>query len=92
MNEPFIPLAIAASAASAADTSAAESFRPKVVPQAGAGQPFRPILESLRHSHANGAAGPAAQPKITLKRDGDRVTHIRIQCACGQEFELACEY
>ena len=32
------------------------------------------------------------QPAVTLKRDGDRITHIVVRCACGQVTELACEY
>jgi hypothetical protein len=45
------------------------------------------------------AAPPAAAPhiahgppKITLERQGDLVTHIRIECSCGQITELKCEY
>jgi hypothetical protein len=35
------------------------------------------------------AHGP---PKISLERQGDLVTHIRIECSCGQITELKCEY
>jgi len=31
-------------------------------------------------------------PKVTLQRQGDVVSAIRIQCACGQVIELACVY
>jgi hypothetical protein len=41
-------------------------------------------------SHAASVAG--TEPAVTLKRDGDRVTHIVVRCACGQVLELACEY
>jgi len=41
---------------------------------------------------APGVHSGEAQPTVTLKRDGDRVTHIVVQCACGQVMELACEY
>ncbi len=34
----------------------------------------------------------AAKPVVTLQRDGDRVTHIRIQCDCGGVIELECAY
>ena len=42
-------------------------------------------------------AGPSSHagrssPNVTLKRDGDRVTHICVQCACGETIELACVY
>lgn len=32
------------------------------------------------------------QPQITFQRQGDQITQIRIQCSCGQVFELNCEY
>ena len=35
---------------------------------------------------------PAADLKVELKRDGDRITQIRIQCHCGETIELDCEY
>jgi len=38
------------------------------------------------------ATGTASQPVVTLKKDGDRVTQIHIQCACGQVVELECAY
>jgi hypothetical protein len=33
-----------------------------------------------------------ASPKVTLQRDNNVVTGIRIECACGQVIELACVY
>lgn len=49
---------------------------------------------------ANSALGPAcnkgdapkAQPTVSLQKDGDRVTHIRIECSCGEIIELECSY
>jgi hypothetical protein len=43
------------------------------------------------------AAAPAAHvphgpPKVTLERQGEVITHIRIECSCGQVTELKCEY
>jgi hypothetical protein len=32
------------------------------------------------------------EPRVTVQRDGDRVTHLRIQCPCGQIMDLACVY
>ena len=34
----------------------------------------------------------AGEVKVELKRDGDRIQEIRIQCKCGEIIELACEY
>jgi hypothetical protein len=32
------------------------------------------------------------EPRVTVQRDGDRVTHLRVQCSCGQVLDLACVY
>jgi len=40
----------------------------------------------------SGLSAPSAVPSVSLERDGDRVTHIRIQCGCGQLIELECAY
>ncbi len=40
-----------------------------------------------------GAAPDAcAKPIVTLQREGDVVTGIRIQCGCGQVVDLTCVY
>ena len=38
-------------------------------------------------AHAHGRL-----PVVTLKRDGDRVTHIQVRCSCGEVVELDCAY
>jgi len=35
------------------------------------------------------AHGP---PRVTVERQGETITHIRIECSCGQVTELKCEY
>jgi hypothetical protein len=38
-------------------------------------------------------AGPKGSVAITrLIRDGERITHIEVQCACGELITLACGY
>ncbi len=32
------------------------------------------------------------EPRVSVQRDGERVTHLRIQCTCGQVMDLACLY
>jgi len=68
--------------------------------------PFKPgpLAAGKPASGANGhaltpapaAAPPPAQncppPKVTLQRQGDVVSGIRIQCGCGQVIELSCHY
>lgn len=34
----------------------------------------------------------ASSPTVSLKREGERVTQIRIQCTCGRVIELDCLY
>jgi len=68
--------------------------------------PFKPAPSSAART-APGANGqslmsaPAAQaspaqncppPKVTLQRQGEVVSAIRIQCSCGQVIELNCVY
>jgi hypothetical protein len=36
--------------------------------------------------------GKIGDPQVSLQYEGDRVTHIRIQCSCGQIMDLACVY
>jgi hypothetical protein len=59
----------------------------KVLPKTEAGSAFEPLQTSPKaHSHG------AGKPVVTLQREGERVTGIRIECACGQVLELECSY
>ena len=52
-------------------------------------------LESQRtgaFSGMTGAEKKIGEPRVTIQRDGDRVTHLRIQCPCGQIMDPACVY
>jgi hypothetical protein len=35
---------------------------------------------------------PCSEPTITLQRNGEVISGIRIQCKCGQVIELSCVY
>lgn len=41
---------------------------------------------------AGGLEKKIGEPRVTIQRDGDRITHLRIQCSCGQLIDLACVY
>ena len=59
----------------------------KVVPKGESGPSFSPLQSpSSVHAHAT------AKPVVTLQREGERITGIRIECVCGQVIELACSY
>lgn len=52
-------------------------------------------LESAHAIAAGGAPGAekkVGEPRVSVQREGDRVTHLRIQCSCGQVLDLACVY
>jgi hypothetical protein len=38
------------------------------------------------------AAAACGEVKVELKRDGERISEIRVLCRCGEVIELACEY
>jgi len=100
-NESFVPLA-------APVPPAPREFRLAVISghdhakgngQANADSPARnngfQSLETQRpagFSSANGAEKKIGEPRVSVQRDGDRVTHLRIQCSCGQTLDIACVY
>jgi hypothetical protein len=81
---------------------------PTIIPAAGNGftpLPLKPAPFAANKTApaANGhaTAAPAtppppaqncASPKVTLQKQGEVVTGIRIQCGCGQVIELSCVY
>jgi hypothetical protein len=79
-----------------------ESFTPLAPATAGARETsFTPMnLQSVARGGKPGAILSGAkldgegcsQPVVTLQRNGDVVSAIRIQCGCGQVFDLACVY
>ena len=89
-TDAFVPLAPAV-VASAGNTQT----RVTILSQATQSRPFRPSEGQM----AGGAVSSAlsapvhnCEPKVTLQRDGDRVTTIQVHCSCGQTIELACVY
>ena len=50
-------------------------------------------LETLRPmASAHSTDNKTCEPRVTVQRDGNRVTHLRIHCTCGQVMDLACLY
>jgi hypothetical protein len=84
----FVPLTTAhVSAHVSADDSS--MFQLRVLPQAETKAAFEPLV-------VGGASAPSskpcAAPSVTLQRQGEVVSGIRIECGCGQIIELACAY
>ena len=84
MNKGFVPFVVPATEGPATEPGAPA----KVVTDAKSAMAFRPVTE--------GSIPPAppagGEPRVTLEREGDRVTRIKIQCCCGHSIELACDY
>jgi hypothetical protein len=81
MSADFVPFlqSIKSHPASAPGQNSAFSPLPQSDAPLGATPPV--------HTHA-----PGAEVKVELKRAGDRITQIRIQCRCGELIELDCDY
>jgi hypothetical protein len=67
----------------------------------GAAAAFTPIASASGNSGALSLAAkqliaPAGhahrEMSVEIKRDGERISQIRIQCRCGELIELDCEY
>jgi hypothetical protein len=87
-TESFVPLTAA--------TPAGENheFRVTVIPQNGSAQPFQ-TLKQIASGAAEGSSPnwkKNCEPRLSMQRDGGRITNIRIQCSCGQMMDLACVY
>jgi hypothetical protein len=87
MSDIFVPLM--ATPVSNGETA---TLQLKVLTQAQAGE-AKSVFEPLP---AMGRTEPPAKvcgrPSVTLERQGEVVSSIRIECACGQVIELACAY
>lgn len=89
MSEPFVPLPPLA--APQHDTTFI-SIHTKALPEE---THTKHDMEQMLAASADPSLSPAPgtkQPAITLKRDGDTVTSIRVQCGCGRVIELNCVY
>jgi hypothetical protein len=88
MTSKFVPL-LPTAPASAGPGRAVDSA---AVSAAFVALASSPAPSSGAQNCAHAPTQSSARPVVTLQRDGDRVTHVRIDCACGQVIELACEY
>lgn len=87
-TEAFVPLT------TVAKTSEPKAFHITVVPQAELGRSFKTLEPT---AFAADKVEPAAgkkncEPRLSVQRDGERITALRLECGCGQVMELACVY
>jgi hypothetical protein len=88
-TESFVPL----TPASPHPAGERREFRATVISQSSQAQTFQSVAAAAVSSIANPTAHISnCEPKISLQRDGNRVTGIHIQCSCGQVIELSCVY
>jgi hypothetical protein len=84
MSDSFVPFVTAP-----ISTGESTMLHLKILGQADAKAVFEPLP-------IGGSPGPVAkdcgQPSVTLQRQGEVVSGIRIECGCGQVIELACAY
>ena len=84
---PFVPLASLPAA-----NGKHEEFRVLVAQRPEAA---RPLLEQNLAGSINSAGhvqSSPCEPRVTLHREADCITGIRIQCSCGQVIDLTCGY
>ncbi|MFO1488104.1 MAG: hypothetical protein U1F65_06480 [Verrucomicrobiota bacterium] len=63
-------------------------------PKEGDTQLFRPLSAEVSTSPKPTVShtGKACEPRVSIQREGDHVTGIRVHCSCGQVIDLACIY
>lgn len=100
-NEPFVPLSNATPPAPGQSAHDADTYSVTVISQASGAQSFKPLSvgeeihtahSSKATSHGACAASHDSTPRVSIQREGDHVTGIRIHCGCGQVIDLACVY
>jgi hypothetical protein len=87
-TESFVPLTAAPAPPSAREfaVTVTPSGTPKAEKNFQSLEPLRPATP------VNPSENKTCEPRVTVQRDGNRVTHLRIQCTCGQVMDLACLY
>lgn len=89
MDDGFHPLLPGSGSASG---GLSPSGRLKILPAGEAQDKFQAVTPNLAAAASAPSCAAPQKPTITLQRDGQRVTQIRIQCSCGQVINLECEY
>jgi hypothetical protein len=89
-TESFVPLMAAPAAGQQTD------FRVKVLPRGEKPAAFKTVENRAQASPIPSITTPHnagnCEPRVSVQREGDKVTSIRVQCSCGQVIDLACVY
>ena len=86
-DQPFVPLT-----AAAGRRGESAEHQVNVVSQPGHTQSFKPLTTEAPTTGHTGHGGKPCDPRVSIQREGDQVTGIRIHCGCGQVIDLACIY
>jgi hypothetical protein len=86
MKKDFVPFLAVGADGSRPRTES----RTEVVAGSGTAIAFRPLSQAQAHPPT--LPNTHGEPTMTLEREGNRVTRIKIQCPCGNLIELVCEY
>lgn len=86
-SQPFVPLAAASVA-----TGRREDFRVLVAEHPERARPLSKMEPGVTPDLSDHHLPQPCEPRVTLQREGDRITGIQIQCSCGQVIDLKCAY
>ena len=87
MTDTFVPLIPMTGAAVGGG-----STQMKGLSQPESNSAFAPLMAGASAGAGNPSPTACGQPKLTLQRQGDVVSAIRVECGCGQVIELKCVY
>lgn len=87
MSDAFVPFGVKAGPAA----KSAEPFRAKIVSAQNAEAVAFKAAQLPQPTSAPHAASHG-QPQVSVIRDGNKVTAIRVICGCGEVMELTCAY
>jgi hypothetical protein len=95
MNPRFTPLL----KTSAESVGQKQPFKLKILPAEEIKTPFQTLASAISTSNAGKGRNARDhqddhehEPKIDLKRDGEKITRLTVTCGCGSVMEIECEY
>ena len=86
-TDPFVPLT-----ASKSPSDDKAEYRARVVSEPGETKFFKPLTTEPSSTEPEVHVKKTCDPRISIQREGDQVSSIRIHCGCGQIIDLACIY
>ena len=84
-DESFVPLTPAT-----LPSNRRVDSRVTILSQAENAQPFRPLTAGP--GPLASTPGASSEPRVSVQREGDRVSAIHVQCGCGRTIEIGCVY